>query len=573
MTDIARLVLGVDARGMREGERAIADVGKEADNTARKVDRASTEMAADLNAVGAAAAGTSRNMRQFGQAANAAAVSAGQMRASTMQLGQQIGDVSQGLALGVSPMTIFAQQGGQVAFAMSGLGGVLGTVGRFLSGPWGAAVMGAALILPRLVSALNDTEKAAGDASKVTLSFLDELGIALRPIATQARLAFRTLGDEFALAATKIKAALPDISGAIRGTLSLMDRLNNRVASFTGGDFQTSNMTGQFDIDRARELALRRGLATESRLNAGPLGSSFVDAVTERSGRMYQDLLSDVALGTGAVADATRAYKEAEERLERQVNAGLVTYDQARVELTRRRGAIDAARDATQKAATADREAEQAARSYAAAQRQLAAETVAYFNAVKVPQLGSMTQGEGRDALGKLVDRLGEARDQTRRDTVTIADSFAQMSQRVTNSLQSLASSIRGGDFLGILGGVIDLFTQFGSAGLFGKSIQTGLNTSVAPSNRSMGGPVYSGSPYLVGERGPELFTPPGTGRIVANDNMAAPVRVMVGVDPRNGNITAYVNGQIAQTAPLVANAGAQQAQSQAAASARRRVR
>jgi hypothetical protein len=37
---------------------------------------------------------------------------------------------------------------------------------------------------------------------------------------------------------------------------------------------------------------------------------------------------------------------------------------------------------------------------------------------------------------------------------------------------------------------------------------------------RAMGGPVSSGSPYIVGERGPELFVPHASGSIVSNSNM-----------------------------------------------------
>ena len=42
----------------------------------------------------------------------------------------------------------------------------------------------------------------------------------------------------------------------------------------------------------------------------------------------------------------------------------------------------------------------------------------------------------------------------------------------------------------------------------------TGSN---APQPRATGGPVAAGQPYLVGERGPELFVPAGNGRIVPN--------------------------------------------------------
>jgi phage-related minor tail protein len=37
---------------------------------------------------------------------------------------------------------------------------------------------------------------------------------------------------------------------------------------------------------------------------------------------------------------------------------------------------------------------------------------------------------------------------------------------------------------------------------------------------RANGGPVSANSPYVVGERGPELFVPRASGSIVSNSNM-----------------------------------------------------
>ncbi len=39
---------------------------------------------------------------------------------------------------------------------------------------------------------------------------------------------------------------------------------------------------------------------------------------------------------------------------------------------------------------------------------------------------------------------------------------------------------------------------------------------------RAAGGPVSAGQPFLVGERGPELFVPPRTGRVIPNGDLAA---------------------------------------------------
>ena len=62
---------------------------------------------------------------------------------------------------------------------------------------------------------------------------------------------------------------------------------------------------------------------------------------------------------------------------------------------------------------------------------------------------------------------------------------------------------------------------------------------------RAHGGPVTGGKTYLVGERGPELFTPPGNGNIVPNGAMAGGGSTNVNI---SYNITAF-DAQSATTA------------------------
>jgi hypothetical protein len=158
------------------------------------------------------------------------------------------------------------------------------------------------------------------------------------------------------------------------------------------------------------------------------------------------------------------------------------------------------------------------------------------------------------------------------RSTEKIGSSFYDMSNRVLGALNQLAMGIKQGGFLGILSGVLNLFLQLGSVGAFGKTLATNLNP--APTNASRGANAIAGKPYMVGERGPEVFVPGASGSIVPNHAMGGQkVHVTVGVDPANGNITAFVNDQIVATAPAIAQAGAGIAQAQMAQSARRRVR
>jgi phage-related minor tail protein len=55
---------------------------------------------------------------------------------------------------------------------------------------------------------------------------------------------------------------------------------------------------------------------------------------------------------------------------------------------------------------------------------------------------------------------------------------------------------------------------------------------------RAMGGPVSAGSSYMVGERGPELFTPKHGGNIVPNNALGgSTTNVVVNVDASGSNV------------------------------------
>ena len=167
-------------------------------------------------------------------------------------------------------------------------------------------------------------------------------------------------------------------------------------------------------------------------------------------------------------------------------------------------------------------------------------------------------------------DELEKMRDKTRSNTVTIAESFAQMSRNITSSLQGLANSIRSGDILGILGGVLDIFTSLGSAGVFGRGLQTRLNR--VPGNAN-GTRNFSGGLSIVGERGPELVNLPRRSQVIPNHKLESMGGGGIAQIVPSPYFDVVVDGRIVRAAPAVAGAGAQQAMMQSAAAARRRVR
>ena len=85
--------------------------------------------------------------------------------------------------------------------------------------------------------------------------------------------------------------------------------------------------------------------------------------------------------------------------------------------------------------------------------------------------------------------------------------------------------------------------------GLFngGGTGSGGILARVFGGFRAAGGPVSGGKTYMVGERGPELFTPPGAGQIIPNHKLGdrsspSAVHVTVGVSAdSNGNLMPFV--------------------------------
>jgi phage-related minor tail protein len=66
------------------------------------------------------------------------------------------------------------------------------------------------------------------------------------------------------------------------------------------------------------------------------------------------------------------------------------------------------------------------------------------------------------------------------------------------------------------------LFASFGGTGSSYNASGGMAEHVFNPQARAMGGPVSAGSPYLVGERGPELFMPSGSGTIIPNNQMGS---------------------------------------------------
>jgi phage-related minor tail protein len=100
---------------------------------------------------------------------------------------------------------------------------------------------------------------------------------------------------------------------------------------------------------------------------------------------------------------------------------------------------------------------------------------------------------------------------------------------------------------VGIVSGALGGATGGASGGAFGSS--TGNYLPGVPF-KAFGGSVTGNKPYMVGERGPELFIPGGNGTIIPNSNMrggGGGSSFNISVDARGSNDPAAVRAQVQQ--------------------------
>jgi phage-related minor tail protein len=105
--------------------------------------------------------------------------------------------------------------------------------------------------------------------------------------------------------------------------------------------------------------------------------------------------------------------------------------------------------------------------------------------------------------------------------------------------------------------GILSLF-NFGSSNLLDSVYNANhssnpMVTSYFGGGKAAGGPVKSGGSYVVGEKGPELFTPSSSGYITPNHEMGG-TNVVVNVDASGSSVEGDA-GQAEQLGSMLAEA------------------
>ena len=128
--------------------------------------------------------------------------------------------------------------------------------------------------------------------------------------------------------------------------------------------------------------------------------------------------------------------------------------------------------------------------------------------------------------------------------TKSVKDAFKNMAAAIIDQLINVLIVQRLVGVVGTTKGIDGKIT--GGTGLAG--ILSGT------SKRAMGGPVTTGQTYLVGERGPELFTAGSNGRIIPNNQMQGGGATVVQNINISTGVSQTVRAEIAQLMPQIAN-------------------
>ena len=149
------------------------------------------------------------------------------------------------------------------------------------------------------------------------------------------------------------------------------------------------------------------------------------------------------------------------------------------------------------------------------------------------------------DELEKKIEKLEIARDiqeQVVKNTEALINPFRELSTIIAQDIgDGIKGLIRGTETLGgllnnVLNKMADAFLNLGLFGNIGGTFTPGSGL-LGRIFKAEGGPVRAGGSYIVGERGPEMFSPGVSGTITPNHALGGSTTVVVNVDASGSSV------------------------------------
>lgn len=153
---------------------------------------------------------------------------------------------------------------------------------------------------------------------------------------------------------------------------------------------------------------------------------------------------------------------------------------------------------------------------YAEKEKQIEKEKVEAINRynqsqIKNQQMFTQQQGDMLGAMGQVFGAFAGAMDKSNKESFEKQKKFA-IAQALINTLLSVSYAMANPWPLNI--------ALAAAAAISGAATVAQINSQQFAGARQYGGPVSNGKPYLVGERGPEMFVPNGNGQIMTNKDL-----------------------------------------------------
>ena len=149
---------------------------------------------------------------------------------------------------------------------------------------------------------------------------------------------------------------------------------------------------------------------------------------------------------------------------------------------------------------------------------------------MRIQEIQKGTLGLEEDDIRKKLEKL-YLLDQEQAKLQKSKELYSQIGQTIENGIvNAIEGAIQGTKTLGEVANSV--FTQISRTLLqFGVNSLLGSIPGIGSLFKAEGGPVKRGGSYIVGERGPELFTPGSSGMITPNNQLGGSTNVVVNVD------------------------------------------
>ena len=539
-------------QGMEQIANLINRVGALEAET-KKLAAANTGLAASTDTV-------IRNGKRYNTALDAQSKSIRNTRMGVSQLGMQFNDLATSISTGASPVQAFNQQIGQIGFALSMMSGRVGMLGRLIAGPLGIALIGATVLMNQFKGKTEETEDSTANFGDYAVATFQTIG---EQISNGLQPAVEALGpaiDALSPVVQALQTVFENLGYVGKTVANFILRAFvtaiNAIAILAGNSFSMV-AEGVLNVVNGGIFAINKLISmAEGRLNAFANYANKVSAIFSLGFTVPTVSFDKMTPVVNEFKGATlKAFSDIGKAATATFNTDFMDFG----DISKKADAFAAARAAAEAAKDKKGGSAKGKGSEKAKKEKPEFSLKGFYEEFFAKEfekndetLAKMAETQIKSLIDTIPDlaKISPEMDAilTRADEVQA--SFEAVGTAVANSFKGmLTGAMSFKDAMkGIIGAVIDELFR-----LYVVKQIVGIVTSAVglPPPKAYGGSVTGNQPYMVGERGPELFVPGGNGTIIPNGNMrggnGGGNNISVNVDARGASDPAAVRAQVQQ--------------------------